>query len=143
MSVESAFDLALWLTGVGHVCVLGASLQVPYRLGWKHDLAKLTPFNRKLMWTYGAFIVLTIVAFGSLTLVLHDEMLRGDRAALGLAAFIGTFWLTRILIDALYLSHSDWPPGRAFAVAHALLTGLFVALATTYLGLTAWHLGRR
>jgi alginate O-acetyltransferase complex protein AlgI len=127
-------DLALWLAGAGHFVILVASAQVPARLGWREDLAQLTPFNRKLMWTYGGFTVLTIIAFGVLTLVLHDEFLRGDRAALGLAAFIGVYWTSRILVDLFYFGHSGWPRGRAFAVGHALLLLLFAALAATYLG---------
>ncbi len=136
-------SLALWLAGVGHFCVLGASVQVPARLGWKEELARLRPFNRKLMWTYGAFTVLTIAAFGTLTLVLHDELLRGDRAALGLAAFIGTFWTARVVVDLAYFDHDDWPKGPLFKVGHALLTGLFTALAATYLGLVAGHVWGR
>jgi hypothetical protein len=128
---------ALWLAGIGHFCVLIASFQVPARLGWKTDLAKLTPFNRKLMWTHGGFAVLTITAFGILTLALHSEMLRGDRAALGLAAFIGVYWSARIAVDALYYRHSDWPQGVQFVIGHFLLTSLFAALAATYLGLVA------
>ncbi|HEY3227316.1 MAG TPA: hypothetical protein VGK61_10025 [Planctomycetota bacterium] len=128
-------SLALWLAGAGHFVILVASAQVPARLGWREDLAKLTPFNRKLMWTYGGFTVLTIIAFGVLTLVLHNELLRGDRAALGLAAFIGVYWTVRILVDLFYFGHSGWPRGRAFIAGHALLLGLFAALAATYLGL--------
>jgi hypothetical protein len=128
-------DLALWLAGAGHFVILVASAQVPSRLGWREDLAKLTPFNRKLMWTYGGFTALTILAFGVLTLVLHKELLRGDRAALALAAFIGIYWTARILVDLLYFGHSGWPRGRAFVAGHALLLGLFGALAGTYLGL--------
>ena len=127
-------DLALWLAGAGHFVILIASAQVPARLGWRDDLAKLTPFNRKLMWTYGGFTVLTILAFGILTLVLHDEMLRGDRAARALAAFIGVYWAARIGVDLFYFGHTGWPRGRAFVLGHALLLGLFGALAATYLG---------
>ena len=139
MTCERLFNLALWLAGLGHFCVLGASFQVPARLGWAEDLPKLRPFNRKLMWTYGGFTVLTIMAFGALTLLLHEELLRGDRAALGLAGFIGTFWLARVAVDFLYFSHEDWPSGPLLAAGHALLTALFLALAGTYLGLVAWH----
>jgi len=128
---------ALWLAGAGHFCVLVASFQVPAKLGWKSDLAKLTPFNRKLMWVHGGFAVLTITSFGVLTLALHAEMLRGDRAALALAAFIGVYWTARVAVDALYYRHSDWPPGKQFVVGHFLLTSLFVALAATYLALVA------
>ncbi len=139
-SPERLFGLGLWLAAVGHFCVLGASFQVPSRLGWKRDLAKLMPFNRKLMWTYGAFTVLTILAFGTLTWVLHGELLRGDRAALGLAAFIGVYWTARVVVDFCCFRHADWPQGLRFLAGHVLLTSLFIALAATYLGLVIWHI---
>lgn len=139
MSTEQFFDLDLWLAGAGHFVILFASFQVPSRLRWKQDLAQLIPFNRKLLWVQGGFTVLTIIAFGILTLVLHKELLRGDRAALGLACFIGLYWTSRILVDAFYFAHEDWPQGREFVVGHFLLTSLFVFLATSYLGLLVWH----
>ncbi len=138
-SVESYFSLALWLAGITHFCILGASFQVPYRLHWKEDLAKLIPFNRKLMWIYGMFTAGTILGFGTLTLFLHNELLRGDRAALALATFAGVFWLSRLLVDVFYFDHADWPKGAAFVAGHALLMATFVALSFTYLGLVIWH----
>ncbi|HUK81258.1 MAG TPA: hypothetical protein VLZ12_01365 [Verrucomicrobiae bacterium] len=137
--MNKLFDVMLWLAGAGQFCVLLASVQVPYRMGWKEDLAKLRPVNRKLMWTYGFFIVMTIIAFGTLTLVLHDEMLRGGRTAIGLATFLGVFWLARVVLDFTVHTHADWPRGIRFVIAHVLLTTLFVVLATTYLSLVVWH----
>jgi alginate O-acetyltransferase complex protein AlgI len=119
--------------------ILFASFQVPYRLNWKQDLQQLVPFNRKLLWVQGGFTVLTNVAFGTLTLALHAELLEGDRAALGLAAFIGIYWTTRIVVDAIYFTHTDWPKGPAFVVGHALLTLLFSFLAASYVALFFWH----
>ena len=138
-TVEEWMSLALWLAGAGHFGVLIASFQVPYRLRWKEDLAKLTPFNRKLMWVYGGFTVYTILSFGVLTLFLHDEMLRGERAGLALSAFIGIYWLLRVVVDFTYFEHADWPKGRAFVAGHVLLTMLFVFLVVTYLGVSVWH----
>ncbi len=137
--IERLFDVDLWLAGAGHFVILIASAQVPSRLNWKEDLRQLLPFNRKLLWVQGGFTVLTIIAFGSLTLALHGELLRGDRAALGLAAFIGLYWTARIVVDAFYFSHEDWPKGRMFVVGHALLTALFCFLALSYLGLFVWR----
>jgi hypothetical protein len=142
-TAQDVFSLALWLAGIGHFCVLIASFQVPSRLGWKDDLKKLTPFNRKLMWVHGGFAVLTIIAFGTLTLTLHAELLRGDRAALGLALFIGVYWALRIAVDFVYYEHKDWPRGGSFLVGHILLTSLFAYLATTYFGVFIWELSRR
>lgn len=133
------FAIDLWLVGAAHFVILFASFQLPYRLHWKQDLQQLIPFNRKLLWVQSGFTVLTIIAFGTLTLVLHSELLRGDRAALGLACFIGIYWTTRIGVDAIYFSHADWPKGRAFVVGHALLTLLFAFLAASYVALLVWQ----
>jgi hypothetical protein len=133
------FDLILWLAGAGHFIILFASFQVPTRLRWKEDLAQLMPFNRKLLWVQGGFTVLTIIAFGVLTLLLHSELLRGDRAAMGLACFIAFYWTARILIDAFYFSHDDWPKGKQFVIGHMLLTCLFAFLAISYWALFVWR----
>jgi len=140
---ERCFDVILWLAAAGHFVILFASAQVPSRLRWKQDLAQLMPFNRKLLWVQGGFTVLTIIAFGTLTLTLHREMLRGDRAALGIACFIGSYWTARILVDAFYFSHEDWPQGKEFVMGHILLTSLFVALASSYWGLFVWQVWLR
>jgi alginate O-acetyltransferase complex protein AlgI len=139
-NTKDIFSLALWLAGIGHLCVLIASFQVPSRLHWSEDLKKLTSFNRKLMWVHGAFAVLTIIAFGTLTMGLHGEMLRGDRAALGVALFIGVYWALRIAVDFFYYDHKDWPIGRGFIAGHILLTLLFAYLAATNLGLVIWKM---
>lgn len=133
------FDYALWLAGSGHFIILIASFQVPARLHWKADLSKLMPFNRKLLWVQSGFTVLTIAAFGLLTFVLHDDMLHGERSALALVCFIAVYWTARILIDAFYFSHRDWPQGRQFVIGHILLTSLFAALAVNYWGLFIWR----
>jgi alginate O-acetyltransferase complex protein AlgI len=142
-ALQRLFDIDLWLVGAAHFLILVASFQVPYRLSWKQDLRQLMPFNRKLLWVQGGFTVLTIIAFGTLTLALHKELLRGDRAALGLACFVGVYWATRILVDAIYFSHSDWPKGKEFVIGHALLTLLFCCLAASYLGLFVWQVWLR
>lgn len=138
MQAERLFDHTLWLAGLGHFVILFASFQVPSRLRWKQDLSQLMPFNRKLLWVQSGFTVLTIIAFGILTLALHTEMLRGERSALGLMFFIASYWTARICVDAFYFSGDDWPKGRQFVVGHFLLTSLFVALALNYWALIAW-----
>lgn len=132
-------DTGLWAAAFGHFLVLAASVQVPDRLEWRTDLETLQPFNRKLLWTYGGFIVLVIVSFGVLTAVFHDEFLTGNPVALGLCAFIAVFWGARILVDAAYFSHDDWPEGLEFVVGHAMLTSLFLVLVSIYAGTLLFH----
>ena len=138
MNFPHILSLALWLAGLGHFVLLIASAQVPTRLGWKTDLAQLTNFNRKLMWTYAGTTLLTIIAFGILTLVLHDAFLDRDRAAVALAAFIAIFWTLRLIVDATWLPRDGWPQGPAFILGHIMLVGLFLALAATYWLVVIW-----
>jgi hypothetical protein len=74
------------------------------------------PTDQRWVWRFSrvqsGFAVLTIVAFGTLTLVLHAELLRGDRAALGFAGFVGVYWTTRVLVDTFYFSPTGWPKGK-------------------------------
>lgn len=134
------FDKALWIMGAAHFLVLAASFQVPAKLNWREELPRLSSFNRKLMYAYGAFIVLTIVTFGVLTLTMHQELLLGSKPALFFAGFVTVFWLLRIALDAFYYRNEDWPKGAQFVIGHALLTSLFAFLTLSYGGLLIWKL---
>jgi hypothetical protein len=131
-SLETWISLAVWLAAAGHFCVLIASFQVPYQFRWKTDLVSLAPLNRKLMWVHGGFAVYTIIAFGVMTIFLHDGMVQGERASIAVALFIAIYWFLRVIVDFTYYSHSDWPKGRQFVIGHILLNSLFVFLSGTY-----------
>jgi hypothetical protein len=90
------------------------------------------------MWTYAGTTLLTIIAFGILTLTLHDAFLARDRAAVALAAFIAVFWTLRLIVDFAWLPRAGWPKGAAFILGHVLLVGLFLALAATYWLVVIW-----
>lgn len=134
------FDRGLWFMGAAHFLVLVASFQVPSKLRWREELCRLSPFNRKLMYAYGAFIVLTIGTFGAFTLCLHHDLLIGSPAALFFAGFISLFWFLRIGLDVFYYRSEDWPKGPQFVVGHALLNSLFLFLSLSYGTLVVWRL---
>lgn len=140
MTLRTLFNLALWGAGTAHFLLLGVGSQVPRVFDWQRELSRLSRHNQRHIRVYWAFTGLSILAFGVLTLVLHDELVRGDRAALGLAAYIGCFWLARVGVDVFYFDHADWPKGRMFVLTHVLLTLCFACLVTTYSGLVVWHL---
>lgn len=130
--------LILWTLPVMQLSVLGASYQVPRKLNWAEELPRLSPFNRKLMWTYGIFIVATVICFAVLTLVLHNDFLKGERSAIALAAFMCFFWCLRISFDLFYYRSEDWPEGIEFQVGHALLNALFTYLILGYASAAIW-----
>jgi hypothetical protein len=72
-------------------------------------------------------------------IVLHDELVRGERSAVVLSALMGPWWTARIAVDACIFGHSDWPRGLRYVAAHALLVLGFVGMSTTYVGVVAIH----
>lgn len=135
-----AMNLLALALASAQLLVLAASFQVPNRLGWKEDLPKLSPFNGKLMWTYGAFTVYTIVAWSVLTFALRKDMVAGTSAGLAVSAVIFTFWFARIATDAFYFKSEDWPKGPFMQIGHAMLNALFAFLVLGYGTLIAWNL---
>src|SRR4030095_1679393 len=133
------FGLALWCATLGNLVTLGAGAQVPWRLNWRVELCRLSPFNRKIFLNYYAYIGLMILSAAALTMLLHQELVTGDRAAVCLAALIGCFWGLRVLVDLFFFKQKDWPPGASIVIGHACLTALFCLLTATYIGLVIWH----
>ena len=132
MTFDQWLSLGIWLSAATSLALLPVGLQVPIRLGWREDLAKLTEANRRLMWGYATFIALTFVGFGVVTLALHSQMLAGDREAGVIAALMAVWWTARLALDAISLRHAPWPSGARYAVAHALLLVGFTGMAAVY-----------
>ena len=130
---------ALWFAATGNFCTMLAGLQVPSRMNWKEEFQRLGNFNRKILTNYYCYIGLMIAAWGTMTIVLHADMMRGDRAALWLAGLIATFWTLRVLVDFLYFKPGDYPHGTDVVVGKALLSTLFILLSLSYWALIAWH----
>lgn len=128
----------LLLAGVGHFGILLASIQVPAVMNWKEELARLHDFNRKLFWVYGAFIVLTIAAFGTLTLVNADELEKGSLLARSLAGFIAFFWAARLAVQGFIFDARPFLTSRWRWFGYHTLTAAFIFQTTVY-GYVALH----
>jgi hypothetical protein len=132
MMLEQWLSLGIWLSATTSLALLAVGLQVPVRLGWREDLAKLSVANRRLMWGYATFVALTFVGFGVVTAMLHDQMLAGDREAGVIATLMAVWWTARLVLDGISLRHAPWPPGARYVVAHAALLLGFVGMAAVY-----------
>lgn len=133
---------ALWMAAIGQAALLVVSVQVPGKLNWRTQLPRLDAANRKLYVVATGYVVFTYLAFAVLTATLHDEFVRGDATAIGLALFIGLYWLVRVAVVDRIFGTDPWPAGRRFLVARIVLEAAFAGLAITYLGTAMWHLIR-
>lgn len=127
-----ALSLLIFVLGFAQFCILAASFQVPSRLRWKEELPRLSSLNHKLMWTYGSFIVYSILSFGVLSLVLHEDILRGTRAGIAVSVVMFVWWCLRLATDVFYFKSSDWPKGRFMQIGHVMLNCLFTFVLCGY-----------
>jgi hypothetical protein len=126
-------DLAdvIRLAGAGQLCVLVASALVPLRLNWKHDLAVLPTLHRQLYWTYGGYVVLGIVALGTISLACADEVAGGSRLARAVCLYGAAFWGVRLGLQAVF----DVKPHLTawwLAAGYHTLTALFATFTAVY-----------
>ena len=56
----------IWFAGLAQLSVLVASALVPIRLNWREELGVLKRLHRQMYWTYGGYVVMAIIAFGTL-----------------------------------------------------------------------------
>ncbi len=92
----------LTAAGVGHFGILVASALVPFRLDWRNELAGLSRLHRQMYWVYGGYVVLSIVAFGLLSLFNARELAAGGSLARGLCAYVAVFWGVRVCLQAVF-----------------------------------------
>ena len=122
----------LRIGGCLHFAVLVASALTPTALDWRGALAPLHPFLRRLFWVYGAFIVLVIISFGTLTLVFTPEMSGGTPIGRGLCLFICIFWLARLGVQLFVFDARPFLTTSLYKYGYHGLTFIFIYFSVVY-----------
>jgi hypothetical protein len=122
------------LAGMAQWGLVLVGVHVPRVFGWKEDLARLWPRNRRLFWVYGLFTALSNLGFGALSLVYPREIARGKGVAGGLALFLGLYWVARLGVQYGAFNTSDWPREGRSALGRHGMGAVFFLLALVYLG---------
>ena len=128
----SELEILLRFAAILQFTILTASTLVPRVLDWRSSLAPLHPFLRSLFWVYGAFIVLVIVSFGTLTLLDAGAMAAGEPVARSMAAFIAIFWLARLGVQLFVFDCRAFLTTRLLKAGYQGLTLAFIYLSVIY-----------
>jgi len=92
----------LFYAGFGQLGVLIGSALVPFRLNWRNELRSLSRLHRQMYWAYAGYIVLSIVAFATLSLFNAAELASGSSLARGFCAYVAIFWGIRVALQGIF-----------------------------------------
>lgn len=125
-------EIALLLAGIAHFGILIASATAPKALAWKKTLQPLPLLLRQMFWVYGAFIVLMIVSFGSITLVHRETLAQGGSLARWVCGIIAVFWFVRLMVQFFVFDAKPFLTHWVYRVGYHGLTVVFLFLALVY-----------
>ena len=101
MSAELLAQL-IFAAGIAQLGILIASSLVPFRLNWKEELKSLSRLHRQMYWTYGGYVVMSIVAFGLLCIANATELAAGGGLARGFCGYVAIFWGIRLGLQPVF-----------------------------------------
>lgn len=122
---------AIFLAGMGQLCVLIASALVPLRLNWREELGGLKTLHRQMYWVYGGYVVLGIVALGSISIFNSEELASGSGLARGVCAYVAAFWGIRLGLQG-YFDVKEHLTLWWLRVGYHTLTVLFLLFTLVY-----------
>lgn len=125
-------EVALYLGGALHFCILIASALTPFALDWRGLLAPLPKLLRQMFWVYGAFIVLTIMCFGALTLMHATEMAAGDLVGRSVCAVIALFWGVRLVVQLFIFDATPFLTRWYWKLGYHALTVIFIVMVAIF-----------
>ena len=122
----------LFAGGLLHFGILIASALVPRVLDWRHALSSLDPLARQLVWVHGAFIVLVIIGFGTISLALPAELCDGSRLSRAVCLFIAIFWAARLAVQLCFFDAAAYFTSWFLKIGYHALTLVFAFHALFY-----------
>jgi hypothetical protein len=121
----------IFVAGVGQLSVLFASALVPFRLNWREELRCLSRLHRQMYWVYGGYVVLSIIAFASLSMFNSRELAGGSGLARGFCAYVAVFWGIRLVLQAVF-DVSEHLANWWLKAGYLLLTLMFAGFTVVY-----------
>jgi len=133
----SHIEFLIWVAGLLQLGIAAANLLLPRILRYRENLARMSPMVREIFLVHSGYIVLVLIAFGTMSLVFAPDLAGGSRLGRFLSAFLALFWWLRIPVQLAY----DPAVRRKYRAFDVAFLGTLVYLGGTYLlaALEVWR----
>jgi hypothetical protein len=118
--------------GIVHLSILSAGAVMPFVLHWREELRRIGELSRQIIWTHGAFIMLTIASFGLVSLFCAGTLSDGSTLARCVCGFVALFWGIRLVIQFFVFDARPHLRGVWLRVGYHGLTVVFIYLTIVY-----------
>ena len=122
----------LLVGGLLHLGITSAGLVMTLVLDWRRNLSPLCALTRHIIWTHGAFVLLTIVAFGVVSLAFPAALASGEPLARAVCGFIAAFWAIRLFIGFFLFDAKPHLTRRSLKLGYHGLTVVFAFFVLCY-----------
>ncbi len=117
--------------GVGQFAVVVVAASVPFRLNWAEELRSLPRLHRQMHWVYGGYVVLSIVAFASISVFHAAELAGGSGLARAFCSYVAIFWGVRLALQPVF-DVKAYLTAWWMKLGYHALTVLFTAFTLIY-----------
>ena len=126
----------LLVGGLLHLAITSAGFTMTFVLDWRRNLGAVNALTRHIIWTHAGFVLMTIVAFGVVSLACAADLAAGSPLARAICAFIACFWGVRLVIQFFLFDAKPHLTNGLLKVGYHGLTVVFTYFTLTY-GLAA------
>ena len=133
-SIETHLPELLRLAAACQLFIAILSLFLERLLGWKEDVARMSPLVREVFKIHGWFIALTLTIFSLLTWRFAAELAAGSNEfARWFAGCVALFWGLRCIMQWTHYSSSHWKGQEGRTAIHWTLFIGYGCFAVVYL----------
>lgn len=125
-------ELSVQIGGIMTIGVGAAGLTMPKALNLHEELNRLSPFVRRLMWTYYGYIAGTIAAILALSLGGAHLLTDGSTLARLVCGYITLFWGVRLVVGLAGFHAAPYLTTIWHRIGYIALTSAFPILTAIY-----------
>jgi len=121
------------ISGAVLVLIALANLIVPSKLRYRENLARLSPIVRQVFILHSVYMVLIVLGFAALCLEFPADLAGGSALGRGLSGFLAIFWISRAVVQWVYIDKATKASNPFGNVAYTTATaaiGCVFALAS-------------
>ena len=97
--MNSYLATLLFIAGLLHLAITSAGFMSVLVLDWRRTLLPLCALTRHIIWTHATFVLMTIIAFGTVSLTMPASLASGAPLGRAICGFIAIFWAIRLFIQ--------------------------------------------